>query len=130
MRDEIRREPIEKFRVRGRRAVVAKIVGRVHQARAEMVLPNAIDDHARGKRIFRAHNPLRQRHAPRRFRGLGGKARAVEFQQRARCHRLARLHGIAAVQPKGLRWFRKFARVGQQTALAFGQFLPQRRVLF
>ncbi len=60
------RQPIEQFRMAGRLAELAEIAGRRHQAPAEMILPDAIDDDARRQRMIRARQPIGQRRAPAR----------------------------------------------------------------
>src|SRR2546422_7462649 len=47
--------------MRGTRAVGAEIARGVHQSVPEMVLPDAIDHHARGERIGGIGDPLSQR---------------------------------------------------------------------
>ena len=49
--DEVAGQPVEQFGMRGALAHLAEIVGRADDAFAEMMLPDAIDHHARGQRI-------------------------------------------------------------------------------
>ena len=82
--------------MRGRLALRAKVVGRGHEAATKVIEPDAIDDHARGQRIVRVADPLRQLQPatalgdflaaeqvdvfPRnRFAHVGGIASAVQF---------------------------------------------------
>ena len=56
-------EPIEQFGMRGRRAEFAKIAGVGGQPAAEMLLPHAVDHHARGEGVVGARNPIGQSRA-------------------------------------------------------------------
>ena len=61
---ELDREPVEQFRVRGPFAADAEVVGRAHQALAEVPLPDAVDDDAGRERVVRRGDPLGQGRAP------------------------------------------------------------------
>src|SRR6266508_6281775 len=54
---ELHRQPIEQFRMRRRRALRAEIVFSLHNAASEILLPEAIDHHARGERVLWVNNP-------------------------------------------------------------------------
>src|SRR5262245_24509153 len=54
------REPIEEVRVRWRIALDAEIFGGFHQSGAKVHLPEAVDGHARGKRVRRIDEPFRK----------------------------------------------------------------------
>ena len=58
---ELDRQPVEQLRMRRLLAHLAEVIERRHDAAAEMMMPDAIDDHARGQRIVRRRQPLRQR---------------------------------------------------------------------
>ena len=62
------REPVEQFRLRGNGAHEAEIVGGGHEALTEVLLPDAVHNHARGEWILRAGDPLREAEAA--LRGL------------------------------------------------------------
>ncbi len=51
-------------------AAHAEIAGRRYQAAAEMVLPNAVGHHSRGKRIRGIRDPLRQLQTATLLRGI------------------------------------------------------------
>ena len=59
-------QPIEQIGMRRPRTHVAEVAGRSHQPFAEMMLPDAIHDHASGERIFGAGDPAGQCEAPQR----------------------------------------------------------------
>ncbi len=42
----------------GRVALFAEVTGRAHNTLAEMLLPDAVDDHAGGERVFRVDDGL------------------------------------------------------------------------
>ena len=56
--------------MRGRDALRAEIVLRLHDAPAEILLPNAVHDDPRRQRIIRGDNPTRQIEAIRRSNGV------------------------------------------------------------
>ena len=51
--DKDGRQVVEQIGMRGRIAAHAEIAGRAHQPGPEMMQPDAIDDHAGGKRVLR-----------------------------------------------------------------------------
>src|SRR5690242_2123881 len=53
-------EPIEQLRRCGTRATLAKIVERADQPLTEMIMPDAIDEHAGDNGISRESQPVRQ----------------------------------------------------------------------
>ena len=57
---ELRGQPVEQLRVAGWLALRAEVLGGLHQARAEVVLPVAIDGHARRQRVGWVYQPFRQ----------------------------------------------------------------------
>ena len=70
--DEFTRQPIEQFRVRGGSALGPEIIGRGDEPLAEMVLPQAVDDHPRhevARALGRVGHPKGQRSASARIRG-------------------------------------------------------------
>ena len=54
---ELDRQPVEQLRVRRRRALTAEVVLGLDNPSAEVLLPHAIDGHARGQRVTRIHQP-------------------------------------------------------------------------
>ena len=58
---------VEQLRVRRRRAHVAEVVGRVDDATAEVVVPDAVHDRPAGEQVVRAREPSRQGGAARAF---------------------------------------------------------------
>ena len=54
MLDKLHRQPVQQLRMRGSAAARSKVARRGHQAAAEMILPDAVDHHARRERIIRA----------------------------------------------------------------------------
>ena len=69
----------------GPRAVDAEVVRRVHEARAEVVLPDAVDHHARGQRIVGIGEPRAR--SVRGFARVGGQFR--DLRRRSRCRAAA-----------------------------------------
>ena len=57
---ELRGQPVQQFGMRRHAAAMAEIAGRRHQALPEVILPDAVDHHARGQRIVFAGDPVRQ----------------------------------------------------------------------
>ena len=53
-------QPVEQLGVRGKLAGDAEVAGRAHQAAAENLLPEAVDDDAGGQRMLGPDEPLRQ----------------------------------------------------------------------
>ena len=65
--DEFTGQPIEQLRVRWQLALQAEVIGRVHDAAAEMMLPKAVDDHAREQMtssVLGVSDPVGQRPPP------------------------------------------------------------------
>ena len=60
---ELAREPVEQFRMRRCFDARAEVLGRVHDAVAEVGLPDAVHERPRGRRRFAVHQPFRQREA-------------------------------------------------------------------
>src|SRR5688572_19844808 len=58
--DEFRGQRIEQFRMRGWNAELPEVVWRAYEAFAEVILPDAVDHHARGERIVGAGDPARE----------------------------------------------------------------------
>src|SRR5438128_11913258 len=54
-------EPVEQLGMAGRRAHFAEIVGRIDEAFAEVVVPDAVDDGTPGQAVFRLGDPASQR---------------------------------------------------------------------
>src|SRR4051794_12253268 len=57
--NELRGEPVEQFRMRGRLTVDAEIAWSANQSFAEVKLPDPVDDHARRQRTV--HDPFGKR---------------------------------------------------------------------
>ena len=57
------RKPIEQLWVRRRRAQLTKVIGGADNSPTEMMLPDAIDNHARGEHISRRRDPFGQNSA-------------------------------------------------------------------
>ena len=85
--------------MRRARAVLPEVIRCVHQADAEVMLPDPVHHHARGQRIFRAGNPIGQLQAALLLWRVGRECERAEDRQRARRDRLALLHRIAAMKP-------------------------------
>ena len=68
-------QPVQHVALYGRIALRSEILRRLDQAGAEIQLPVAVDGHARGERMLRAEQPLRQAQAIRR-RVLGQRREA------------------------------------------------------
>src|SRR5262245_37955043 len=58
--DELDRQPIEQRGMRRLLAARTEIFRRRDQPRADILLPDAVDDHARRQRIVFVHDPFRQ----------------------------------------------------------------------
>src|SRR5581483_4786580 len=81
----------------------AEIAGRVHERRAKMMKPNAVDEHARGQRIVAAGDVLRQFEAATAFlKGLAAGA-GENFEKQPRNFR-AVIIGAAANEHVGIIW--------------------------
>src|SRR6185437_2565248 len=98
--DQFGGQPVEQFGMRGPTAVEAEIVGRIDQTDAEMIMPQAIDDHPREQRIVRPRGPRGQTLATFALRGVGRQTE-IRLQSRdrpdaSRRHDFPWLCGIAA----------------------------------
>ena len=74
--DERRRQPVEQFGMAGTVALGAEVVDRLHQPRAEVVLPEPVDDHPgrqRMRRARRASGPAGCGDRPRRRAARAGR---------------------------------------------------------
>ena len=102
--DELRGEPVEQLGMRRRLAHDAEVVRRAHQAFAEVVVPDAIDDDAGGQRMLRAGEPCasvrRRRLGLSPARGNGGCLRDEHRRHAGRDLR-ARPRRLAADQADG-----------------------------
>ena len=58
--DEALGQPVEQFRVGRRLAKRTEVVRRANDRLAKVMLPNAVDHHTSGERIFRISDPLGQ----------------------------------------------------------------------
>ena len=58
MAHQIRCKPVQKFRVRGWGAHIAKVAWSIHNAVAEVALPDTVNDNSRGERIVRIADPV------------------------------------------------------------------------
>src|SRR5215468_5766445 len=79
--DELDRQPVEQFGMGRALTSRAEVFRRRYQSSAEILLPDAIDDDARGQRVVSVDDPFRQAEPVRRrvFRERvqrGGDARA------------------------------------------------------
>ena len=62
--DQLQRQPVEQLRMRGQLALQTEIVGRIHNAAAEMMLPQAVGHHPREqvpRAVFGVRKPIGQR---------------------------------------------------------------------
>ena len=78
--DELGRQPVEQLGVRRRLALDAEVLGRLDQARAEMVLPDPVDGHAGRQRVVGTSQPARQAEAV--ARRAGGQRRQARRDAR------------------------------------------------
>ena len=105
--DEFARQPVKKKGVARKLAPDAEILGGLHQAGSEELLPEAIDRDPSGERITGIDEPFREIHACRGLSGFlqgGQKLRSVArdqfagvivlsaFHAMSRAHLLALLH--------------------------------------
>ena len=91
---ELDRQPVEQLRMRRLLAHLAEVVERRDDAAAEVMLPEPIDDHARGQRIVRRREPLGERQPPARRaavgpRNLGRRFAVHRHAEEARLHQRA-----------------------------------------
>src|SRR5690242_3031869 len=94
--------------MRRRVAHLAEVVERADDAASEVVMPDAIDDDARGKRVLPRREPFGEREtasrrAAIRPRNLGGRAAVGGGGDEARLHLRTLVVGIAAQQEEGRR---------------------------
>src|SRR3569623_1294427 len=83
----------------GTSAIDAEVARRRHDALTEMILPEAIDDHASRQCVLRRSDPIRQYQPPFLLRRIEIEPpAAAKFRESARRYFLARLHRIAAMQ--------------------------------
>ena len=98
--DEPLREKIEQLGMRRLAAEKAEVARRVHESRAEVVLPHAVREHARGERIARAGDPPRERETALALRRIGrqrvGRGNAVEHGEARGHDGVAGLHRVTA----------------------------------
>ena len=81
---KIRSEPVEQFRVARPFALVAEIVHRLYQSRAENDRPPAIHGDACGERVLRRHQPIREIEARVAF---AVRRRGIECGKKSGRHR-------------------------------------------
>ena len=96
--DELDGQPVEQLGVRRRLALRAEVLAGRDEAGAEVGLPDAVDERARGRRRLRIDEPPRERQARRRRvrrqrvqdRGHAGPTGLPGFSQSPRLSRLRR----------------------------------------
>ena len=120
--DEFGGQPVEQFRMRRLRALRAEIVLRLHDAAAEILLPDAIHGDAREQRILRVRHPAGQIQAIEL--AAGNLGRGSEHAQHGRKHARAVRLVIAAQHDVGFARLRHLAH--DQRALDLGKLLLQR----
>ena len=98
--DQLLREQIEQLGMRGALAVVAEVARRIHESAAEVLLPDAIRQHARRQRISRIPEPSCEGHATLalRLRFVHGESRKTQCRQACWNNRLAAIHDVATVE--------------------------------
>ena len=69
--DEPAGEVVEQLGMRGFAAEETKVARRVHDAVAEVMLPHAVREHARGERVVVAGDPFCERKTTLAFGGVG-----------------------------------------------------------
>ena len=96
--DQLARQPIEQPGMGGRLSLQAEVLGRRHQSRPEVQLPQSVRRHARGEGMGRVHQPPGQR------KTIGRRTRRQRGQDLgdARSHFGARLIVLPASQDEGL----------------------------
>ena len=99
--DQPQREPIEQLGMRRRRAQLAEVVGRADDAAAEVMLPDAVDDHPRGEHVLAARRSTRPargggRPSGRLRRRAESRRRVAEQRGKMRLDLVARHVRIAA----------------------------------
>src|SRR5262245_19749868 len=113
------RQPIEQIRVRWGLALQAEILRRRNQSGAEILLPDAVDHRARGRRRIAINQPFSERQPIRR--GAGGKW--MQKRGNARRDNYVGPEEIAALEQ--MRLARVFAFTQNQLQRAFGMLAPQ-----
>ena len=98
LRAKVDRQPVEQLLVGGHFAVDAEILGRLHQPRAEDLLPEAVHRHPRGERMLRPQQPVGETEPVPRQVGRHGR----QERGRRRLDFLAALVVIAAEEHVGL----------------------------
>lgn len=103
--DEFRSEIVEEFRMRWPAAEEAEVAWSIDDARAKVMLPDAIGEHAGGKRVVVAGDPLSQSDAALAFIGIGlefiGFGDLIKDGETGGDNECARLHGVAAYMDGG-----------------------------
>ena len=119
-------EPVEQLRMRGGLAVEAEVAWGGDEAPAEVIVPGAIDHHARGQGIGRVADPARQ--GPSAI-GLGGirrdRHRGPDGRERGRGHDLGLLHGVAATEQVRRAGLRECPRVNFPPRVGTGEPSPK-----
>src|SRR4051812_46931986 len=83
-------EIVQQFLMGRPRPVAAEVTGSLHDAAAEMMLPDSVDDDARSERVARVRDPLRQFQTAAALREWLGFAGAQNRRQMPR-------HDVAAI---------------------------------
>src|SRR5690349_11737400 len=100
--DQLSRQPVEQSRVRRPAAIEAKVIRRVDQANAEMIVPEAVDDDSGSQRIAGIGDPFGQAGAPRCFGSIFGQSeigrQCGQGSNPAWRHGLTRSCGVSAIQ--------------------------------
>src|SRR5262245_42184681 len=111
VRNQLAREPIEQIRMRWQRSVMAKIIRRIDEALAEVIVPDVIRARAPSEGGRPTCDPLRERSARRAFVAVRSFELALQIRnrgQRVWVHGLDRIINIAAPeQSDGARLVRK-----------------------
>ena len=71
--DEFHRQPVQQFGMRGRVAHFPEVVEHGSQAAPEVVIPDAVDGHARGERVVAGQDPFGERQTASRCPAVGGR---------------------------------------------------------
>ena len=91
-------EPVEQFGMRRAAAVCAEVAGRIHDAVAECVVPQPVHEHARGQRVLRAGDPVREPHATLLVGLVHREAERAGDRERIGRDDLALLHRLPTVK--------------------------------
>ena len=105
-------------------AVAAEIVGCVDQPGAEVMLPDAVDDHAPRKRVGVAYDPIGQSESAFLLRGLRIDLQRHKLGQGPRPDGVARGLRIAAIKQPGR------SRLSERTDVRLGAVLQNLELLF